>query len=406
MLKEKHILVGITGGIAAYKIPSLVREFKKAGAAVKVLMTESAAEFVTPLTLSTLSGHEVVVGTFPAQQTNVLDGSTWHIKLAQWADVMLIAPATANTIAKLATGYADNAVTTLALAIRCPLIIAPTMDVDMLRHPATQENITKLCEIGCVVLPPESGELASGLVGEGRLPEFSIIMTAVKDVLGNARRDLRGKNILVTAGPTHEHIDPVRYIGNRSSGKMGFAIAGAAAQRGADVVLVTGQVTLSTPRNVKRVDIESAAEMHRAVMKHSKNADAIIMSAAVADFTPAKPSSHKIKKEQLNGKSHSLELKKTKDILQDLSTKKYDGVLVGFALETEYGIGNAKQKLKQKKLDFIVLNNPLLNGAGFGTDTNIVTIISKNGKIEKLKKMPKYDVANEILNRVEKELSK
>ncbi|MBI4547963.1 MAG: bifunctional phosphopantothenoylcysteine decarboxylase/phosphopantothenate--cysteine ligase CoaBC [Ignavibacteriae bacterium] len=402
MLKNKHILIGVTGGIAAYKMPLVVREFKKAGADVKVVMSESAKEFVTPLTLSTLSGNEIVVGTFPDQNTNVLSASTWHIKLSQWADVMLIAPATAHTIAKLATGYADNAVTTLALAIRCQLVIVPTMDVDMWHHPATQENVVKLREMGCVIVPPETGELASGLTGEGRLPDVPIIVNTVKGVLRNAHRDLQGKKIVVTAGPTYEPIDPVRFIGNRSSGKMGFAIANAAAQRGSDVILVTGRVSLPTPRHVKRVDIESAAQMHRAVMKYSKNADAIIMAAAVADFTPAKPSHTKIKKERVHSTSFSLELTRTRDILLDLSEKKYHGILIGFALETENGIRNAQQKLGEKKLDFIVLNNPLQNGAGFGSDTNIVTIISKRGKIEKLKKMSKFDIANELLDRVAK----
>lgn len=402
MLKNRHIVLGITGGIAAYKLPLLVREFKKAGAQVHVVMTDSAKAFVTPMTLSTLSGHEVVVGMFPDQEAGTVKAGTWHIELAQWAELMLIAPATANTIAKLSHGYADNAVTALALALRCPLVVAPAMDMDMWMHPATQGNITKLKEMGYVVLPPAEGELASGLVGPGRLPELDTLVRAAEKILDRAHFDLQGKRILVTAGPTHEAIDPVRFVGNRSSGKMGFAIANAAAQRGSEVTLISGPVSLATPRNVRRVDVESAREMYNAVMKHFPKVDAVIMAAAVADFAPAAPSSQKIKKEKMKSDSFSLELKRTKDILQALGEKKNDAVLVGFALETERGIASAKIKLKQKNLDLVVLNKPLQNGAGIGTDTNIVTLISKNGKVEKLQKMAKFDVANEILNRVNK----
>ena len=405
MLKGKNILIGVTGGIAAYKIPSLIRGITKEGGRVRVVMTESAKEFVTPLTLSTLSGNEVVVGTFPEETTNTINGSTWHVTLSQWADAMLIAPATANTIAKLAHGYADNAVTTLALALRCPLVISPSMDVDMWRHPTTEANLASLREQGCIILPPEQGELASGLIGPGRLPELDIIIKAIANVLSKRGRDLKGKKILITAGPTHEAIDPVRYLGNRSSGKMGFAIANAAALRGADVTLVSGPVHLQTPRNVKRVDVESAQQMYRAVIKHIKNADAVVMAAAVADFTPTTPSPIKIKKSELDGSALKIELKKTNDILQHLSHGKRRSVLVGFSLETHREFYHAKKKLKEKKLDMIVMNNPLHNGAGFGTETNIVTIISKNGKAEKLAKMQKFDVANEILNRISRILS-
>jgi phosphopantothenoylcysteine decarboxylase/phosphopantothenate--cysteine ligase len=404
MLKNKNILIGITGGIAAYKIPLLVRECVTSGANVRVVMTEAAKEFVTPLTLSTLSGAEVIVGTFPQSGSNVLNAGTWHIKLAQWADVMVIAPATANVLAKLSHGYSDNAVTTLALAVRCPLIISPAMDLDMWQHEATQTNITKLNEMGYCVLPPEEGELASGLVGPGRLPEIKVIVQAVDEVLGQTYKDLRGKNIVVTAGPTYEAIDPVRFIGNRSSGKMGFAVANAAAQRGAKVTLITGCVHLPTPKNVERIDVESAEEMYRAVMNRAKKAHAVVMTAAVADFTPAQSSSKKIKKEQLKEKALTLELKKTKDILGELRQKNKASVLVGFALETDNGLRNAGMKLKQKKLDFILLNNPNEEGAGFDTDTNKVIILSKSGKVERLKKMPKYAVAQEILNRVAKKL--
>lgn len=400
MLKDKNIVLGMTGGIAAYKVPHLVRELRKACANVRAVMTDAAKEFVSPMALSTVSGAEVVVGMFPSASSSSINVSTWHIELAKWADVMLIAPATANTIAKLAHGYADNAVTTLALALRCPLVVSPAMDTDMWQHPLTQENILKLRELGCVVLPPEEGELASGLTGTGRLPELTAIINAVDDVLKNAHRDLQRKKILVTAGPTHEAIDPVRYIGNRSSGKMGFAIANAAAQRGADVTLITGKVALQTPRHVRRIDVESAQQMYNAVMKQYRSHDVVIMAAAVADFTPKSVSSRKIKKEEADDQTVTIELKRTKNILQCIGENKDGILLVGFALETHDDIANAKRKLKEKHLDLVVVNNPTQEGAGFGEDTNVVTIISKTGKIERLKKMSKFDVAHEILNRV------
>lgn len=398
MLKGKRILLGVTGGIAAYKVPLLVREFRKAGAEVRVILTEAAREFVTPLTLSTLSGHEVIVGTFPDQSGASVDASTWHIELARWADVMLIAPATANSIAKLASGFADNAVTTLALALRCPLVISPTMDVDMWENAVTQQNVTKLKEVGCFVLQPEEGELASGLIGAGRLPDIEAILKSVDDVLGKTAQDLKSKKILVTAGPTYEPIDPVRFVGNRSSGKMGFAIANAAALRGADVTLVSGPVHLATPRNVKRIDVETAEQMYKAVVRNAKSSDAIVMAAAIADYTPSKPAHQKLKKVGKN--SLTLTLEETTDILRELGKQKDGKILVGFALETENELKNAKEKLKTKNLDLIVLNNPTREGAGFGSDTNIVSIIDKSGNVEELPKLPKFDVANKILDRV------
>jgi len=402
MLTGKRILIGITGGIAAYKIPQLIRDFKKAGTDIRVVMTDSAKEFVTPLTLSTVSGDEVIIGTFPEQSSGILNAGTWHITLAQWADAMLIAPATANTIAKIAHGYADNAVTILTLAMRCPVIISPSMDTDMWLRATTQQNVNTLREAGYIVLPPAEGELASGLTGAGRLPDLPRIQKAVEDILGSNRKDFLGKKILVSAGPTYEPIDPVRYIGNRSSGKMGFAIANAAAQRGADVTLVAGHVHLQTPRNVKRVDVETALQMYTAMMKHRKGMDATIMAAAVADFTPITVSNKKFKKNKSKSDRFIIETKETKDILQHLGNIKGRNILVGFAVETDNEIKNAKLKLKDKNLDLIVLNNPLSEGAGFETDTNIVTIISNGGKVQKLKKMSKHEVAHEILNRVSK----
>jgi len=399
MLKDKNILVGITGGIAAYKMPFFIRQLKQAGANVQVVMTESAQKFVTKLTLATLSGNEVISDIFFDHDTRTVKTGTWHVELGQWAHAMVIAPATANTMAKLATGYSDNAVTTIALALRCPLLISPAMDVDMWEHTMTQSNVNRLRESGYFVLQPESGELASGLSGAGRLPDFSVIIDALENIVKNSHRDLQGKKLLVTAGPTHEPIDPVRFIGNRSSGKMGFAIANAAALRGAEVTLISGPMTLMTPRNVHRINVESAKDMLSAVSKEILRADALVMAAAVADYTPTEFAPKKIKK---SSGVPVLELKTTTDVLGSLAEQRRGKVIVGFSLETDHEIQNAKQKLKQKKLDFIVLNNPLTDGAGFGSDTNVVSIISKNGNITKLKKMPKFDVANEILNRIVK----
>jgi phosphopantothenoylcysteine decarboxylase/phosphopantothenate--cysteine ligase len=401
MLKGKHILLGITGGIAAYKIPLLVRDFKRAGAEVRIVMTEAAREFVTPLTLSTLSGSEVIVGTFPAAHGHAVTAGTWHIDLGRWAHVMVIAPATANVMAKLAHGAADDAVSTLALAARCPVLVSPAMDLDMWNHSATQGNVSALRSMGYDILPPVEGELASGLVGPGRLPELGAIMKAVDELLSRADQDLKGRKILVTAGPTQEAIDPVRYIGNRSSGKMGFALATVAVRRGADVTLITGRVHLPTPRNVKRIDVVSAREMFQAVTKAAPRKDAIIMAAAVADFTPASVLPRKLKK---SGAALTLELKETVDILAHLGARKGAAVLVGFALETHNGVANAVKKLKAKHLDFILLNNPLQEGAGFDADTNVVTLIARTGKVERLRKMSKFDVAWAILDKVAKKL--
>jgi len=402
MLDKKHILVGVTGGIAAYKIPFLVRELKKNGADVRVVMTEAAKEFVTPLTLSTLSGNDVVVGMFPGSTTPGTGRGTWHIDMSRWADLMIIAPATANLVARLAHGEADDALTTLALAASCPLIVSPSMDLDMWNHPLTQSNIQKLKETGYYVLPPEEGELASGLRGPGRLPEVHTLLQTITNVALNTARDLGGKKLLVTAGPTYEPLDPVRFIGNRSSGKMGFAIAAAAAQRGANVTLVTGSVALPSPRHVRRIDVETADDMYRAVLKHKNGKDAVVMAAAVADFTPSKKFDKKIKKQGLAKISLSVELTPTKDILAELAARKGKTVLIGFALETHNELKFGRQKLKDKKLDLVVINNPLKDGSGFGTDSNIVTLLSKRGKIEKFKKMSKFDVANVILDRVVK----
>jgi len=400
MGRVNHIILGVTGGIAAYKSAHLIRELGKTGAEVQVVMTHAATEFITPLTLSVLSRREVIIEMFPPAPDQPTTQWTKHIELALWADAMLIAPASANTIAKIAHGLADNFLTTLALALRCPLVIAPTMDVDMYRNDVTQQNVALLRERGCVIIEPESGELASGLSGPGRLPEIDVVVQSLCRVLEHAHRDLEGKKVLVTAGPTQEPIDPVRYIGNRSSGKMGFALATAAAQRGADVTLISGPVQLATPRNVRRIDVDTAAEMERAVMREFPSTDLLVMAAAVADFAPVTTSAQKVKRESITGDRWAVELRRNPDILKNAGERKTHQILVGFALETEMGLGSARNKLVAKHLDAIVLNNPLDEGAGFGADTNVVTLITAAGAVEQLPKMSKFEVAHSILTRI------
>jgi phosphopantothenoylcysteine decarboxylase / phosphopantothenate---cysteine ligase len=400
VLRGKHILVGVTGGIAAYKVCYLVRDLRKAGAEVKVVMTEAATKFVTPLTFSALSGHAVLGNIWATDQSTLSAVGTQHIDLANWADVYVIAPASANTIAKITYGMTDNLLTIVALASRSPIVLAPTMDADMYINPVTQQNISRLQQRGFFIVPPDEGEHASGLTGPGRFPETRVIVETIERVLDGAIQDLKGKKIVVTAGPTYEAIDPVRFIGNRSSGKMGFALAHAAALRGATVTLISGPVHLETPRSVERIDVESAEQMRDAVVKHAATSDAVIMAAAVADYAPAKSARTKIKK-QPGTKPAALELTETPDILRTLGRKKKKGtVLVGFALETDNELRNAREKLTKKHLDLIVLNSLRDDGAGFGVDTNVVTILDTTGTAAKLSLMPKFDVANEILNRL------
>jgi phosphopantothenoylcysteine decarboxylase / phosphopantothenate---cysteine ligase len=400
MVKGKHILLGVTGGIAAYKTAWLVREFVKKGAEVQVVMTRAATQFVTPLTLSTLSHRQAIIDMFPASPEQTTDQWTKHIELGVWADVMLIAPATANTIAKITHGMADDFLTALVLALRAPLVLAPSMDVDMYLHEATQQNLALLKERGCFVIDPESGELASGLSGPGRLPEVETLVRYIDTLLEGCRADLKGKRVLITAGPTYEPIDPVRYVGNRSSGKMGFAVANAAALRGADVTLISGPVALQSPRNTRRINVQTASEMREEVLKEFPAADVLVMAAAVADFAPVASKAQKIKRESQQGETFSLELKKNPDILKALGEQKSRQILVGFALETSNGAANAQKKLHEKQIDMIVLNNPLEEGAGFGSDTNLVTIFMADGATEQLPRMSKFDVANIILDRV------
>lgn len=398
-MRGKHIIIGITGGIAAYKTAALVRECIKAGADVKVVMTEAATRFVTPLTFSALSKNPVQTDLWASNQSSESEISTRHIDLATWADAVVIAPASANTIAKLACGISDNLLTVIVLASPRPVVLAPTMDAEMYLNAVTQKNLAVLKERGYSVIPPAEGELASGLNGPGRLPEIEIIVETVKKVLDRSDRDLSKRHILVTAGPTYEAIDPVRFIGNRSSGKMGFAIANAAAQRGAHVTLVAGPTHLETPRNVERVDVECATEMLNAVVSRAKKTDAVVMAAAVADYAPAHRAVQKIKKHSRNG-TLELELVATPDILATIGKRKKGMVLVGFALETEREFAAAKEKLRNKNLDFIVLNT--FNGENrvFGSDVNTVSLIDRRGKVEKLPEMPKFDVANKILDKI------
>lgn len=398
-LKGKKILVGITGGIAAYKICMLVRLFVKAGAEVRVVMTPAAASFVSPLTLSALSKNEVIINILPSDtnfsKAEKTETKTWHVNYGIWADLFVIAPATCNTLAKAASGICDNFLLACFLSSRCPVLFAPAMDDDMYKNKITKRNIENLRQLGYHFIDPEFGELASGLTGEGRMAEPENIFSKAAAVL-QVRKDLAGKKILITAGPTREYLDRVRFITNPSTGKMGFELARAAAQRGANVTLITGPVTQETPSGVKRIDVVSADDMFRSVRANRKSKDLIIMSAAVEDFTPALKSDRKIKKE--GGNTFIFEFTKVVDILRFLGTDKKGYRLIGFAVETDDEIANARKKLAEKNLDMIVLNNPNTEGAGFGTDTNVVTLIDRKSKLE-LPKLSKFDVANRILDR-------
>jgi phosphopantothenoylcysteine decarboxylase/phosphopantothenate--cysteine ligase len=392
MFSGKKIILGITGGIAAYKAAFLVRELIKAGAEVKVVMTPSATEFITPLTLSSLTKNRVVVNTFPVSQHEE-HSSTWHIDYSLWADLMIVAPATVNTIAKISHGIADNALTTLVCALRSPLIIAPAADIDMYKNKFTQENIKKIEDAGHFIVYPETGELASGLEGDGRLAGIEKILDVTNLVLNGYRKDLTGKKILVTAGPTYEDIDPVRFIGNRSSGKMGFEIAKAAFLRGAEVTLISGPSSEKIYPEIKFFKIRSSADMKIMVSQEIKSNDFLIMCAAVADFKPKTLSYKKIKKDD---KIYSIPLTKTDDILKSIDKK--NKIVVGFALETDNELYNANKKMKEKNLDMIVLNSLQDKDSGFEVDTNKVTIISRHGKQIKLPLLSKFLVANKIIS--------
>ena len=395
MLNGKHIILGITGSIAAYKAAMLCRLLVKEGAEVRVIMTPLAKQFITPLTMATLSKHPILVEFFNPEN------GEWnsHVSLGEWADLMLIAPATANTLAKMTTGIADNLLMTTYLSARAKVAVAPAMDLDMYAHITTQQNLRTLAERGVAIIEPESGELASGLVGKGRMAEPEEIVEQVKLLLSDKKKaTLAGKRYIVTAGATIEAIDPVRYITNHSSGKMGYAIAGELASRGAEVTLITGRTALPTPKGVKRVDVVSAEDMYNAAVEAWKEADGGVMCAAVADYTPVVVADHKLKK---SDDDMHIELKRTKDIAKELGASKGGRILVGFALETDNEEANAEGKLQRKNFDFVVLNSLRDAGAGFRGDTNKVTLIDRSGR-EEYPLMSKQEVASVIVDKIEK----
>lgn len=401
-LNGLKVVLGVSGGIAAYKSAYLVRLLKKAGADVQVLMTRDAARFVTRLTLGTLSGREVLIDVFPDRVAGDGGTTSWtkHIELGTEASVFIVAPATAQTIARLANGFCDNMLTAVALAARCPILVCPAMDHDMYIHPATKANLERLRGWGYHVLSPEFGELASGLIGEGRLPEPETIVAAATSIAASSARrrsDLAGKHVLVTAGPTREAVDPVRYLSNRSSGRMGFAVARAAARRGARVTLVSGPTLIESPPGVQLERVTTAAEMYEAVLRHA-DADVVVAAAAVSDYAPTIVSDLKLKKDD---GLRTIALEPTVDILADVGgRKRMDQVLIGFALETHDEMANARRKLEAKNLDWIVVNNPLVEGAGFEGDTNRVTLLSADGDTIELPLLTKDEVADAILDRV------
>ena len=392
-LKGKHIVLGITGSIAAYKAASLARLFVKEGAEVQIVITPSGKEFITPVTLSALTGKPVVSDFFGAN-----DG-TWHshVDLGLWADFMIIAPATAATMGKMANGIADNMLVTTYMSMKAPVFIAPAMDLDMFAHPSTIRNISLLQSYGNHIIEPASGELASHLIGKGRMEEPENIVAYIKGYF-EKQESLSKKKILITAGPTYEKLDPVRFIGNYSSGKMGFALAEECAERGAEVVLIAGPVSLKTTHsNIRRIDVESAEQMYQAATTEFTDSDAAILCAAVADYRPKEQADNKIKRQE--GSSLTLELIPNKDIAASLGkTKKEGQTLIGFALETNNEEQNALDKIKKKNLDYIVLNSLNDNGAGFQHDTNKIAILNKNGLRTNFELKNKKEVAKDIIN--------
>jgi phosphopantothenoylcysteine decarboxylase / phosphopantothenate---cysteine ligase len=391
MLQGKKILLGITGSIAAYKATVLVRLLVKQGAEVKVIMTGAAKDFVTPLSLSTLSKNDVLA--------DMTDNDTWanHVMLGRWANVMLVAPLSCNSLAKMANGLCDNLLMAVYLSATCPVVVAPAMDEDMWHHASTRENLKKIAAFGNHIIPVEKGELASGLFGEGRMAEPESIIKWLENFFDN-KLELKGKKVLVTAGPTYEALDPVRFIGNHSSGKMGVAIAQEMKSRGAEVTLVLGPSNITVAQNIEVIKVQSANEMHEACINRFASIDIAVMSAAVADYTPVSIATEKIKK---NDSVFNIELTKTKDILKSLGEIKKDSqLLVGFALETNNEKEYALKKLRTKNADMIVLNSLNDAGAGFGHDTNKITIFDKAGSEYKFDIKPKKEVAKDIVNTI------
>ena len=395
MLKDKNILLGVTGGIAAYKIANLASMLKKQGANVKVIMTENACQFITPMTFETLTAQKVYTDTFDRNFEFKVD----HIELGKWADVFLIAPATANVIGKLANGIADDMLTTTVLAMRCPILVSPAMNTAMFENKVVKHNIMKLRTYGMDIIMPASGHLACGDTGAGKMPEPEMLLEYIKRGVYK-KKDLVGKKVCVSAGPTREAIDPVRYISNNSTGKMGVEIAKMAAYRGAKVSLIVGPSNVFVPDFINRIDIKSAEDMYDEIMKISDSQDIIIKAAAVADYTPANYSDEKIKKKDGD---LSIELSRTKDILKELGERKENNpkkqFICGFSMETENMEENSKNKLAKKNADMIVANNVKVDGAGFGTDTNVVTIFTKDNEI-RLDKLSKTEVAEKIFDEI------
>ena len=392
MLQGKKIVLGVTGGIAVYKAVDLVSRLRKAGCEVRVVMTEHAQQFVTPLTFKEISGNAVATSMWNANQ----EFNVEHIALANWADAFLVAPATANILAKMACGLADDLLSTTLLAAQAPIVVCPAMNTGMYQNPATQENIAKLQERGVTVMPPAVGHLACGTSGPGRLPEPQQIVEFMSAFFAGREGDLRGLRVLVTAAGTREPIDPVRYVGNRSSGKMGYAVAQMAAERGADVLLISGPSALAAPPNVRVVNVETTNEMLEACLAAYGDVDIVIKAAAVADYRPRDVADQKIKKK--TDDALTVVMDKNPDILKTLGAKKEQQVLVGFAAETQNLLANAREKVVKKNLDMIVANDVTAAGAGFNSDTNIVKFLFAYGDVRELEQMPKVDVANKILD--------
>lgn len=393
-----RIALGVTGGVAAYKAAELVRRLQQEGFDVQAVMTRAAQEFVTPLTFAALTGQKVITDLFggPAGEPANVESAIEHIAVAQRIDLLLVAPATADVLAKMARGAADDFLTTLYLATTAPVVVAPAMNVNMWEHAATQENVKILRERGVRVVEPDEGYLACGMTGAGRLASLESIVAGVRKALG-AVRDLEGETVLVTAGPTREALDPVRYLTNRSSGKMGYAIAEAAARRGAQVILVSGPTALAAPPGVTRVDVTTAEEMYRAVMEHLSGATVVIKAAAVADYRQAAPRETKMKR----GKGRILlELEATPDILADVARQKGGRIIVGFAAETDHVAEHAREKLAAKNADLMVANDVTAEGAGFDYETNVVVMYARDGREATLPRMPKWDVAQRVLDEV------
>lgn len=392
MLTGKTVVLGVSGGIAAYKIPNLASMLVKQGAEVRVLMTKNAAQFITPLTFESLTGHKCIVDTFDRN----FEFSVEHVALAKKADVFLVAPATANVIAKLAHGICDDMLTTTAMACKCPKLIAPAMNTRMYENPILQDNLRICRHFGITIIDPVSGHLACGDTGAGKMVEPEVLFDHLCQVI-EYPKDLMGKKVLVTAGPTREALDPVRFITNHSTGKMGYAIARAAARRGAEVTLVSGPVDLPRLRFVNTISVTTAREMFEVVSLYAGNQDAVIKAAAVADYRPAKTAAEKVKK---SDREMNIALEKTDDILAWLGEHRWGGqYLCGFSMETENLLENSRKKLEKKNIDMIVANNLKVSGAGFGTDTNVVTLITRDGE-EELEKMSKDDVAHRILDKI------